>query len=376
MSSNYPLSIIHYPFLITVVVLLTTGSLLNAASPRLEDLVRIKGQETTTIRGYGIVSGLNGTGDDPKSYSPLAQAILRQFERSGMAGAGEKGISTSRNNALVEVTVTIPANGGRDGDRLDATAVAVGNAKSLTGGVLSSTALAAAVPHNEQTQTLGMAWGEITIEQQGAPNVGRIKNGCRLFGDFTNPYIKDGNVTLVIKKEHTDPRMAVYIADAINSDPEINQQGIARAIDSHFVVVRVPQQYFANPMEFISELMSVEVLQKRPALPRVTINERVGVIAIDENVEVKPTLVTHRNFVAEIPPVLQPGEQEQMPRQFVDIDTPLKLRQMNGENVTNMKLKSLQASLDALRAAPQDVIEIIKILKAQGAIIGEVVFVE
>ncbi|MDR3182594.1 MAG: flagellar basal body P-ring protein FlgI [Planctomycetaceae bacterium] len=369
----------NYQFLVIVAALLAAVDYLAAAPLYVENLVRIKGQETTTIRGYGIVSGLNGTGDDPKSYSPLAQAILRQFERSGMAGASEKGINATRNSALVEVTVTIPASGGRDGDRLDATVVSVGNAKSLTGGVLSSTMLAAPIPHNEKTQPLGNVWGEITIEQQSAPNVGRIKNGCRLFGDFTNPYIKDGNVTLVIKKEHTDPRTAVAIADAINNDADLNQQYsvTARAIDSHFVVVRVPQNCFGNPMEFISELMSVEVPpQSRPALPRVTINERVGVIAIDENVEVKPTLITHRNIVAEIPPQLQPGEAEQMPRQFVDVDTPLKLRQMNGENATNMKLKALQASLDAVRVTPQDMIEIIKILKAQGALVGEVVFVE
>jgi flagellar P-ring protein precursor FlgI len=358
------------------VALMFYGVYASAAPMLVENLVRIKGQETTTIEGWGIVSGLNGTGDDMKSYSPTAQAILRTMERSGMAGNNEKGITTARNNALVKVTVTIPANGGRDGDRLDATVVAVGNAKTLAGGVLSSTMLAAPVPHTENTMPKGMVWGEITIEQQSAPNVGRVKNGCRLLGDFSNPYIKDGNITLVIKKEYTDPRMSVYIAEAINNDPNINESNIAKAIDSHYVLVKVPQRCFSDPMDFLADLMSVEVLQRRPAIPRVTINERVGVIAIDENVEVKPTVVTHRNIVAEVPPQLEQGQQEELPRQFVDIDTNLKLRQMNGENATNMKLKALQASLDAIRVTPQDMIEIIKILKAQGAIVGEVEFVE
>lgn len=349
----------------------------SAAPMLVENLVRIKGQETTTIRGYGIVSGLNGTGDDMKSYNPTARAILRQLERSGMAGANEKGINTARNNALVEVTVTIPATGARDGDRLDATVVSVGNAKTLVGGVLSSTMLTAPVPHTENTLPKGMVWGEVTIEQQANPNVGRIKNGCRLTGDFSNPYIKDGNITLVIKKEYSNPRMSIYIADAINSAPGIEEKGLAKAIDSHYVLVKVPQRCFSDPMDFLSILMSVEVPQERPAVPRVTINERVGVIAIDENVEVKPTVVTHRNIVAEVPPQLAEGEQEEIPRQFVDIDTNLKLRQMDGERTaTNMKLKALQASLDAIRVTPQDMIEIIKILKAQGAIVGEVEFVE
>ncbi|GHT23584.1 flagellar P-ring protein [Planctomycetales bacterium] len=349
----------------------------SAAALQIKNVVRIKGQEVTTIRGYGIVSGLNGTGDDLKSYSPAARAILRQLERSGMAGASEKGIGTSRNNALVEVTATIPAEGGRDGDRLDCTVASVGNAKTLEGGSLSVVMLAAPVPFDEKTQPLGMATGLISIERTNYPNVGRIKNGCRLTADFINPYIKDGNITLVIKKETSDPQMAINVAESINLGL-LGLGDIARAVNSHYVVVRVPRKEYNNPLNFVADVLALELQQHqdRPPVPRVTINERVGAIAIDENVEVKPTLVTYWNIVAEIPPVLQPGEQEQLPRQFIDVDTDTKFRQMNGENVQNMKLKALQASLDAVRVTPRDMIEIIKILQSQNAIVGEVVFVE
>jgi flagellar P-ring protein precursor FlgI len=348
---------------------------LSAAPLRVENVVRIKGQETTKIRGYGIVSGLNATGDDPKAYTPAARAILRQLERSGMAGSDVKGIYATKNNALVEVSVTIPATGGRDGDSLDCTVASAGNAKSLAGGVLSTTMLATPLPQNETTEPRGMASGRITIEQISSPNVGRIENGCRLIGDFINPYIQDGMVTLVIKNEHSFPRMALQVADSINAHPELPGNP-ARAINSHYVIVRMPPAEYADPMDFLTKVLDQTIMDAPKSIPRVTINERVGAIAIDENVEVKPTVVTHRNIIAEIPPQLAEGEQEQLPRQFVDIDTDIKLRQMNGENVTNMKLKALQASLDAVRVTPQDMIEIIKILKAQGAIVGEVVFVE
>jgi flagellar P-ring protein precursor FlgI len=367
----FPLSALHSPLFLHC----------SAAPLLVESITRVKGQEVTQIRGYGIVSGLAATGDDPKAYDPTCQAILRQLERSGMAGATVKGIGTSKNNALVEVTVTIPSNGGRDGDRLDCSVASIGNAKSLQGGRLSSAMIAHPLPQDETTPPLGMAWGDVTIEDPARPLVGRIKNGCRLLGDFTNPYIKDGNVTLVIKQEFSEPRMATYVAFAINKDVAVNdgrsgQGDIAKAISPHYIVVQVPKHRFGDPMEFISDLMSVEVIVERPMMPRVTINEQAGIIAIDENVEVKPTVLTHQNIVAEIRPAPAAGEQEENPQQFIDVDTNLKLRQMNGEAVTNMKLKALQASLDAVRITPRDMIEIIKLLEKQGAIVGEVHFIE
>ncbi|MDR2754525.1 MAG: flagellar basal body P-ring protein FlgI [Planctomycetaceae bacterium] len=376
-------------FVFTIFCSLFTVRLL-AAPLRIENVTRLKGQEPTTIRGYGIVSGLNGTGDDPKAYDQTARTIMRMFELSGMPNTSPKGIGVSKNNALVEVTATIPSTGGRDGDLLDCTLVSVGNAKSIENGVLSATMLTSLLPRGQEAEVLGTAWGKVTIEKTSAPNVGKIKRGCRLTDNFINPYVEDGNLTLVIKREFSDPRMAIYVANAINqfwgdNEPETsaattaNQRyggTIAKAIDAHFVIVKLPKQYFDHPLRFVSELMNVEITVVEPLMPRVVINERVGIISIDEGVEVKPTVVTHKNIVAEIRPPVPPGEQEVNPQQFVDIDTDIKYRQMMGEAVTNQKLKALQASLDAVRVTPQDMIEIIKILEQQGALLGDVHYIE
>ncbi|MDR2441883.1 MAG: flagellar basal body P-ring protein FlgI [Planctomycetaceae bacterium] len=376
-------------FVLTIFCLQFTVHLFSAPL-RIENVTRLKGQEPTTIRGYGIVSGLNGTGDDPKAYDETARRIIRMFELSGMPNASLKGIGTSKNNALVGVSATIPATGGRDGDLLDCTLVSVGNAKSIENGVLSATMLTSLLPQGPEAEVLGTAWGKVTIEKASAPNVGKIKRGCRLLSDsFINPYVEDGNLTLVMKQEYSDPRMAIYVANAINqfwgdNEPETstvtaNQRyggTIAKAIDSHFVIVKLPKQYFDNPLQFVSELMNVEITVVEPLMPRVVINERVGIISIDEGVEVKPTVVTHRNIVAEIRPPVPPGQQEENPQQFIDIDTDVKYRQMMGEAVTNQKLKALQASLDAVRVTPQDMIEIIKILEQQGALLGDVHYIE
>ena len=348
-----------------------------AAPLRVENFARVKGQEKSTIRAYGIVSGLSGTGDEVKSLAPFAQMLLRQLSRSGMAsGADAKGISSIKNSALVEVVVTIPATGGRDGDTLDCTIYSIGNAKSLTGGVLSQTMLSTGLQQDENALVYGMAQGRVTIEDSASPNVGRVVNGCRLLADFTNPYVKDGLVTLVIKKEFARPKLALTIADAINNDPEFEASDIlpAKAINSNEVAVRMPSTRCGDPMDFIEQIMDV-IIEAPQAIPRITINERAGTIAIDENVEVKPTLVTHKNIIAETAPA--PGDPEEAgQRQFLDIDTDAKFRQMNGETVNTIKLKALQASLDAIKVTQQDIIDIIKILHTQGAIIGEVVFVD
>ena len=363
-------------FLTLIIFSLLTVSAF-AQTLRVEHLVRIKGQEETVIRAYGIVSGLNGTGDDVKNYSPLAQMILRKLANSGVQvpGSDVKGIGSTKNSALVEVTVTIPGTGARSGDMLDCTVYSIGNAKSLAGGVLSMTALSTPFRMDENSLALGMASGRVTIEQQSSPGVGRIVNGCRLTADFMHPYIENGLLTLVIHREHARPNLANRIAQAINFDPEFQAFSMApaKAINSNSVVVRVPPTEFGDPMDFVEKILKAEV-DVPQRVPKVTINERSGTIAIDEGVEVRPTLVTHRNFVAEIPPA--DGEEEAAPRQFLDMDSHLKFRQMSGEAATNMKLKSLEATLNALKASHQDMIDIIKILHAQGAIVGDVVFVD
>jgi flagellar P-ring protein precursor FlgI len=347
-----------------------------AAPLRVENVVRVKGQETTTIYGWGIVSGLPGTGDDMKGYTPAAKAILRDLARTGMFGSDEKGISGAKNNALVKIVVTIPNTGARSGEILDCTLMSAGNAKSLKGGVLSTSMLATSLQQDENTVVLGQASGRVTIEDDATPTVGRIVNGCRLHADFTNPYIQDGLVTLVLKREYARPSMALKIAEAINNDAEFQAFSLqpAKAIDSSRVVVRMPPKDYIDPMDFLDKLLKAEIMDPPVDLPKVTINERLGTIIIGEDVEVKPTLINHKNIIAEVPAA--GGDQEEPPRLFVDADSDMKLRQMNGENVMNMKLKALQVTLDALKVTTPDMIDIIKTLHKQGAIVGEVVFVD
>jgi flagellar P-ring protein precursor FlgI len=169
--------------------------------------------------------------------------------------------------------------------------------------------------------------------------------------------------------------LANNIAYEINQNPLIDGQP-AQAVNSNFVVVRVPKKDLKEPMDFLMRVLDTTMRRVPPPVPRILINERTGGIAVGQDVEVKPTAITYLNIVADLAPNLPDGETEQFPRHFIGIDSDTKLRQMQGENVNNIKLKSLIACLDELRATPMEIIEIIKLLQAQGAIVGEVVFVD
>jgi flagellar P-ring protein precursor FlgI len=368
---------------------------LFGATLRVEDVVRVKGQEGTQIQGVGLVTGLNGTGDDPKNFTPTAKSILRMLSQSGMPESDIRAISSSRNTALVEVSVTIPAHGARSGELIDCAVTAI-SAKSLAGGRLSQMKLYAPLPSSpEDTPILGMAWGNLS-EIPGKPNNAFITKGCRLTADFNNPYIKDGCVTLVLRPEHANMRMAFNVAESISyefSQPkqsnlnnrtrqqiieeEFKQQKaeIARAIDGSNIIVKLPRENYGNPMKFMDQLLATEIRLTMPLQPQVLIDENSGTIIIDEDVQVRPVVISHKNIDVEIRPPVAPPEQEINPQRFVDVDTETKLKQFNGEAVINTKLKALQANMDTLRLSSQDMIDIIKSLHKKGAIIGEVKYV-
>ncbi|MDR1290325.1 MAG: flagellar basal body P-ring protein FlgI [Planctomycetaceae bacterium] len=388
-------------YLFCFFVLFSFGELFGAML-RVEDVVRVKGQESTQIQGFGLVTGLSGTGDDPKNFTPTAKSILQMLLRSGLPESDVRAISSSRNTALVAISVTIPAHGARSGELFDCSVTAIGNAKSLAGGRLSQMKLYAPLPlPAEENPILGMAWGNLS-EIQGKPNNAFITNGCRLTADFNNPYIKDGCITLVLRPEHANMRMAFNVASSISDSynklmeppPRTNinneyarqqfinernkqQQSteIARAIDGSNIIVKLPSENYGNPMKFMDQLLATEIRLTMTLQPQVLIDENSGIIIIDEDVHVKPVVISHKDMVVEIRPPVALPEQEINPQRFVDVDTETKLKQFNGETVTNTKLKALQASMDALRLSSQDMIDIIKSLHQKGAIIGDVKYV-
>ncbi|MGL4943833.1 MAG: flagellar basal body P-ring protein FlgI [Thermoguttaceae bacterium] len=354
--------------ILTALLLIVATAAPSFGALRVATVARLKGQERTVIRGFGLVMGLNGTGDSPQQFGPTGRSLLAMLEASGHPGGSLKEMGLAKNIALVEVMATIPETGGRGGDLLDCTVSAV-SAKSLAGGVLAIAVLMHPVPQDPSTaETMALAWGPITIENQVALNVGKVKQGARLTSDFMNPYVKDGNVTLVLSKQYASSAMALNVATAINANPLATGSTLATAINQQNVVVKLPPQYFSNPMSFVGELMSVEITRELEAPPTVHINERAGIISIDPRVEIDPVAISHGNIVAEMRP-LPAGQVEQTPQRVVGLDLQ---ERRTGE--ANPRLTALVDALNAIKVPTKDIIEIIKLLERQGAIQGHVLY--
>ena len=133
------------------------------------------------------------------------------------------------------------------------------------------------------------------------PNTGRIHEGCRLEEEFFHAFTKDNRITLVLDKNHADFQVAQDIADLINSQmgkQVSNYAPLAHAFNQGNIVVEIPAQYRDDPVSFVSQVLSLPIMEPR-TVPRVVINERTGTIVISGDVEIGSVAVTHKNLVIE-----------------------------------------------------------------------------
>ncbi|MDR3109525.1 MAG: flagellar basal body P-ring protein FlgI [Planctomycetaceae bacterium] len=367
------------------------------AVQRIGQVCEIKGQEPTVISGFGIVTGLAGTGDRPSEFGILARSMVKELTHRGYpevkpdttvrdrnAANSIREVGTSRNMAFVALQATIPATGGRDGQMLDLTVTAMNSAASLEGGVLEVSILMAPVPEKpELAKPLGMAWGKITIDNDRIKTGGTIKGGCRLTADYIHPYIKDNCFTLVMTKNYASMARAAVVAQSINDNDLASQQGVesstgnrvssddnwvARAYNAQNIVVRIPKHCLGNPVPYIAEILGIELLPSTQfqILPRIVIHEREGIISGGEDVDIAACFVSHANITID---VQQPPPAP--PQRTVAVD-PAGLRVE--PVVPNIKLRALTESLNAMKVPTKDIIAIIKNLHQQGAIQAEVIY--
>jgi flagellar P-ring protein precursor FlgI len=327
------------------------------ARTTLKSICRLKGQEQNTLQGLGIVMGLKGSGDG-SNFLPTLRSLEKALKVMGEPlGPGQnplKEIKDAKNIALVMVTATIPAAGGRQGDQIDCVVSSIGSAKSLAGGRLFLTPLIG--PDKNIPRIYAFAEGPLTIDDPAAPTSGRIFEGCRLEEDFFNAFVKDGKITLVLDKNHAGFQVAQDVASLINGQLTIqNPSGpLARAINQINVEVVIPPAYRQDPVQFVSEVLALPILEPQ-TVPRVVINERSGSIVISGDVEIGPVVVTHKNIVVETGNA--PGGSA-----FVPLDP-------NQPNAP--KLKALVEALNALHVPAADVIDILKGLDKNGKLHAE-----
>jgi len=321
----------------------------------LKNICHVKGQEEESLRGFGIVTGLRGTGDGG-DFLPAIRALARIMEHMGHPPlTGLEELKNTKNVAVVDVQVTIPASGARQGEKLDCVVNSYGTAKSLEGGHLFLTYLVGPNPTGEQVYAT--AEGRIRLVDPEIPTYGKITRGVQLQEDFINPFVENNTITLVIDDDHADFALADYIVNQINSGIAEQSDGSlghwASAKDKKNILIEIPAYMKSNPVKFVRQVFTHTVLQVAEPGARVTINETTGVVTVSGDVIIGPAVVTHNNII------VNTGAANAVGGRFVPVDQ---------AGTSQATLKGLLEALNAINVPPADVIGIIKSLKRNGRI--------
>ena len=360
----------------TLPVLLATLVLMVVSAParaeHLRDLADVAGARSNQLLGYGLVTGLSGTGDDT-SVPFTAQSVQAMLRRLGVQV--DPAQLRLRNVAAVMVTATIPPF-ARQGTRLDVTVSSLGNARSLAGGVLLQTVLRGA-----DQRAYGVAQGSLTVggfvaqgasgtsAQRGTPTVGRIAEGATVEHEVDATLVTDGSLRLDLRTPGFTVASRVVTA--------INQQfgaGTASARDGGAVTVRVPRN--ADVVEFVAILEDLEVVPLRRA--RVVINERTGTIVAGGDVRLSAVAVVHGNLtitIRETPEASQPGQLSTgatavLPRTEVTAtDAPRSVAYIPAAPT----LADVASALGRLGLSPRELASVLEALRSAGALEAELV---
>jgi flagellar P-ring protein precursor FlgI len=345
------------------------------ASSRVKDLVEVEGIRDNMLVGYGLVVGLNGTGDSLKNAPFTQQSIQTMLERLGVNTRGS--VMQTKNVAAVMVTANLPAFSGQ-GTRIDVSVSAMGDAKSLQGGTLLVTPLFGA-----DGQIYGLGQGPVAIGgfsaqgdagsvTRGVPTAGRIANGAIVERETSFNLASERELKLSL--HNPDLTTATRIAAALNT---YLGSPIAQASDPATIHLAVPANYPGGVVALLTDVEQVKVDPDQPA--KVVIDEQSGVIVMGADVRISTIAIAQGNLtirVNETPQVSQPapfsktGNTQVVPRTEIQVDD------SKGNKMTvlhdGVALQSLVDGLNALGVGPRDIISILQAIKAAGALQADI----
>ncbi len=348
-----------------------------AAQSRIKDLVEIEGERDNMLIGYGLVVGLNGTGDKLNNAPFTQQSLIGMLERLGVNTRDDLTKLKTQNVAAVMVTATLPPF-ARHGTRIDVTVSALGNASSLLGGNLLVTPLLGAdgeVYAVSQGQLIvnGLsAQGAAQTVVKGVPTAAAIPNGAIVEREIPFALAKVDSLRLSLR--NPDLTTARRTAEAINL---FAKAPLARALDPATVRLDLPPSYKGEAVAFLTDIEQLPVVPDQIA--RVVIDEQSGVIVMGEKVRISTVAIAQGNLtirITETPQVSQPapfatqGETVTVPRTEIAIEenTDARLAVFNG----GVTLRELVNGLNALGVGPRDMISILQTIKAAGALQAEI----
>ncbi len=337
----------------------------RAFAVQVQDLVRLKGAESSKLVGMGLVVGLRGTGDGGAflpAMRPLAAVIQQLMDPTAVAIE----LKDAKNVALVTLVATLPASGVREGDRVDVHVSAVGPAKSLAGGRLFMIPMTGPVPGSP---VYAFAEGPVTIESPDAPTVGVVKEGAQLTRDVMARYLDSfGRITLVLNEANASWPTANNLANLINGIVSPDGPNLAKAIDQKNVVIEVPTYERSDPAPFISQVLRAYVDPTQIGTgARVVINERTGTIVVSGDVQISPAIISHKGLtITTITPPITPSEQNPVrdSRHFVPIDP---------EKRGGAKLADLLEAFNQLKVDAVDRIAIVKEIHRSGKLHAQLI---
>ncbi|MDB5648638.1 MAG: flagellar biosynthesis protein FlgI [Hyphomicrobiales bacterium] len=359
-----------------VVALLVAASAFSAqAQSRIKDIASLQGVRDNQLVGYGLVVGLNGTGDSLRNSVFTDQSLQSMLDRMGVSVAN--GTLRTRNVAAVIVTADVPAFAGR-GSRLDVTVSSLGDASSLMGGTLVITPLAGvdgvtyAVAQGQVAVTGFQAIGQAETVTQGVPTAARITNGAIIERELPGRFAELG--PMVLELRNPDFKTVVEMVDAVN-DYTQRRYGMRSATERDFRSIVLSKPAKVSPTRCMAEIGDLTVVLDVPA--RVVLDARSGTVVIGQDVQISTVAVTHGNLtvrVTEKPVVSQPapfskGQTTVTPQTQIGVDQdggPIAV-------VGGTTLKSLVRGLNQMGLKPNAIIAILQAIKTAGALQADLV---
>lgn len=348
-------------------------SLAHANNVRVKDLASIQGVRSNQLIGYGLIVGLDGTGDRTNQTPFTSQSLTAMLIQSGVAIDPNARLNT-RNIASVMVTAELPAY-LQPGQRIDVTVSSVGNAKSIRGGTLLMTPL-----KGVDGEIYAVAQGNIVVVGAGAESAGssvqinhlsagRIPQGAIVEAAVSNPALESNRIDLLLNTN--DFGNATNISAAINN---VFGDGVAFPQSGRTVTLKLPED-MTKKIEFLSIVQDLEVKGAvEPA--RVIINARTGSVAMNQSVKLTPSAVAHGNLTIQVktaPLISQPapfGQGETVVAEVSEIS----IEEAGGEIINlplSSTLKDLVSALNQMGAKPSDLVAILQALKESGSLQAE-----
>ena len=361
-----------------------TAGFAQIPTARVGDVTRLQGEGTNRLIGYGLVTGLDGSGDGSK-FQPTLKMLAEVQKKFGMSIDNLEDVAASKNTGLVMIEVIIPEHGAREGDRLDAYITSIAAAKSLRGGRLLPTPLIFRDP--SVTELFGFASGQVRFNGD-VETAGVIRAGARIERDVFQPVVVRGTAiraaginhpwvkpyhtyfTLVLDEAHAGWSMAAAIAQAVDKELSISADvdRVALAIDSKSVLVMLPEHQREDPASWIRDVERTPILMESNEA-RVTINQAKGTIVVTGDTRMSDVVVSQKGLTVTVANPLPDGTEPPLPafeqNDFVPLDSTAS-RQAN--------VRDLLEALNRLKVSFEDRVSILEQIHRAGKLHARIIY--